>query len=68
MYRISKSKLSVAMLNAGVESSKKLAELAGVSANTVSRFNNGGSTKFPTIQAIAKALGVDPVEIIETEE
>lgn len=68
MYRISKSGLGAAMLKAGVDSSKELAKLAGISVNTVSRFNNGGSVKLPTIQAIARALGVDPLEIMEQEE
>lgn len=51
MYRINKGKLSVAMLNAGVDTSKRLAELSGVSVNTISRLNNGGSVKLPTLQA-----------------
>ena len=56
MYRINKGKLSVAMLNAGVDTSKRLAELSGVSVNTISRLNNGGSVKLPTLQAMA--LGI----------
>ena len=68
MYKISKNVLGVAMLRAGVTSYKNLAERAGVSVNTVSRVINGGSTKLPTLQAIAKALNVDPADIIEKEK
>ena len=35
MMKISISKMSVAMVNAGVDSSKRLAEVAGVSVNTI---------------------------------
>ena len=65
MYRINKKLLGVAMLNAGVKSAKELAALTGISVNTVSRLNNGGSVKLATIQALANALGVDPEEILE---
>ncbi len=68
MYRINKSKLSVAMLNAQIDSAKLLAELSGVSSNTISRLNNGGSVKLPTLRAMASALNCDPVELIEKEE
>ena len=67
MYRINKGKLSVAMLNAGVGTSKQLAELSGVSVNTISRLHNGGSIKLPTLQRLTEALNVDPIELIETE-
>lgn len=65
MYRINKGKLSVAMLNAGVDTSKRLAEVSGVSVNTISRLHNGGSVKLHTLQRLAKTLGVDPAELIE---
>ena len=64
MYRIDKKLLGVAMLNAGVKSAKELASLTGISVNTVSRMNNGGSVKLTTIQALANALGVEPEEIL----
>ena len=63
--RISKSKLALAMLNAGIISIKELAKVSGVSINTISRSNKGGSVKLPTLGRIARALGVDPAEIIE---
>lgn len=65
MYKISKKKLSVAMLRAGVESAKHLAELSGVSPNTISRLNNGSTAKLSTVRLLAGSLGVDPAEIIE---
>lgn len=64
MYEINKKSLSVAMLNAGVKSAKDLAALAGVSANTISRINNGGRATLSTAQAMATALGVSVAEIL----
>ena len=66
--RISKSKLALAMLNAGITSIKDLAEVSGVSINTLSRSNNGGSVKLPALGRIARALGVDPADIIQEGE
>lgn len=65
MYRISKRLLGVAMLNAGVRSAKELASLSGISPNTISRMNNGGRVKLNTVLALAKALSVEPEEILE---
>lgn len=53
------------MLNAKVKSSRDLAVLAGVSVNTVSRINNGGRATLATAQALARALGVTPAELLE---
>lgn len=63
--RISKNKLALAMLNAGITSIKELAAVSGVSINTLSRSNNGGTVKLPTLGRIARALGVDPAELIQ---
>ena len=65
MYRISKSKLSLAMLNAGLGSAKELAQMSGVSVNTISRSMNGGSVKLLTIGTLAKALNVNPMDLAE---
>lgn len=65
MVKISVAKLSVAMLKAGIESSRRLAEVTGLSANTISRFRNGGSVKLPTLRRLAEALGCDPSDLIE---
>lgn len=65
--RISKSRLALAMLNAGINSAKELSAASGVSVNTISRSNNGGTMKIATLGRIAKALGVDPAEIIGEE-
>lgn len=62
--QVNKNKLTVAMLNAGVDSLKHLSELSGVSVNTLSRINNGNSAKIPTIKKLAFALGVDPKELL----
>ena len=65
MTKVSVVKLSAAMVRAGIESSKRLAEVSGVSVNTISRLRNGGSVKLPTLRLLARALGVDPVELLE---
>ena len=65
MYRISKSKLSLAMLNVGLGSAKELAQVSGVSVNTISRSMNGGSVKLLTIGTLAKALNVNPMDLAE---
>lgn len=67
MYKVSKRNLGVAKLNAGVKSDKDLALLAGVSVNTISRINNGGRATLATLGRIAKALGVDPAELLKEE-
>ena len=63
--RISKNKLALAMLNAGITSIRDLAVASGVSINTISRSNNGGTVKIPTLQRLSAALGVDPAELLE---
>lgn len=68
MYKISKNKISRAMLNAGIYSAKELAKRAKISPNTLSRINNGGSAKLPTVIALAAALNCDPADLIEEVE
>ncbi len=63
--KISKNKLGLAMLNAGVESIRDLAAASGVSINTISRSNNGGTVKLTTLRRIAMALNVEPAELLE---
>lgn len=63
--RIGKSKLALAMLNAGLDSIRDLAAVSGVSINTISRSNNGGTVKLSTLRRLALALGVDPADLIE---
>ena len=67
MFELSMKKMGAAMLVAEVESFKQLAALSGVSVNTISRLNNGGSAKLSTSQALAKAFHVDPAELLEEE-
>mgnify|MGYP000987253878 CR=1 FL=1 len=62
--RIDKIKLSCAMMNAGVDSSKELAKLATVSVNTISRILNGGSATIATVRKLANALNIDPIELV----
>lgn len=61
---ISGEKLSLAMLNAGIDTSKQLAQVSGVSVNTISRALNGGSTKVPTVRRLALALNCSPTDIL----
>lgn len=63
--RIGRNKLALAMLNAGVESIRDLATVSGVSINTISRSNNGGTVKLSTLRKLAMALNVDPSELLE---
>ena len=65
--RIGRNKLALAMLNAGVESIRDLATVSGVSINTISRSNNGGTVKLATLRRLADALDVDPAELIAEE-
>jgi transcriptional regulator with XRE-family HTH domain len=62
---LNKTKLHIAMLKAGITSSKELASLAGISVNTVSRLLNGGTAKITTLQRITAVLKVDVTEILE---
>lgn len=63
--RISKNKFGIAMLNAGITSIKEPAAVSGVSINTISRSNNGGTVKLATLRKLAMALNVDPSELLE---
>ena len=63
--KISKSGLSIAMLNAGVDTFKQLAEKTGLSVNTLSRLNNGAAPMVSTVRKLAVALDCDPADIIE---
>lgn len=63
--RINKNRLGLAMLNAGVDSIRDLAAASGVSINTISRSNNGGTVKLSTLRRLAEALNVDPADLLE---
>ena len=65
--RIDLAKLGLAMMQAGINTSKQLAEISGVSVNTISRIHNGGSAKIPTVRRLAAALGTDPANIVKED-
>lgn len=65
--KIDKGKLIVSMARAQLCRSE-VAERAGLSVNTLSGALSRGSCKPATAGKIAKALGVDVTEIIETED
>lgn len=56
------------MMGAALMTQEKLAKAAGVSRATVNTALLKGSCSTQTAGKIAKALGVDPVEIIEMED
>lgn len=64
--KIDNKKLNIEL----ARSCKALSELRGegISPQTLTRIRSGADVKPVTVGKIAKALGVDPVEIIETEE
>ncbi len=62
---INKKYLASAMLNANIISIRELAAVSGVSINTISRSQNGGMVKLSTLGRIAKALNVDPADLIQ---
>lgn len=65
MYKISKRKLCMRLVQAGLGSYKELSKASGVSINTISRSNNGGTVKLATLRKLALALNVDPSELLE---
>lgn len=64
--RVNRVKLDIAL----ARSCKSLSDIRGdgISPQTLSRIKKGEEVKPYTAGKIAKALGVDPVDIIETEE
>jgi transcriptional regulator with XRE-family HTH domain len=47
---------------------RELGEMAGVSKDTISRIEREGTAYPATIRKLAKALGVDPSELVPEEE
>ena len=67
IMKISRKKLELAMARACMTSSE-LPKTAGIPSPTVQNAVVGKSVRPATVGKIAKALGVDPVEIIEMED
>mgnify|MGYP002527437355 CR=1 FL=1 len=65
--KISKRKIT-ALMGAKLMTQVKLAEAAGVSRATINAALLKGSCSIPTVGKIARALGVDPMEIIKMED
>ena len=63
--RVNRKVLSLKMLEAGIDSAKELAAVSGVSVNTISRSNNGGSMKLATLRRLAAALNCKPADLLE---
>lgn len=64
--KLNKQKLNLALCRACKTLSDLRAE--GLSPQTLARAKRGEDVKTSTLGKIARALGVDPVEIIEQEE
>lgn len=65
--KVNKQKLDLAMARACMTSAE-LPEAAGIPRPTVQNAVVGKSVRPATVGKIAKALGVDPIEIIEEKE
>lgn len=63
--QISNAKLSLAMLNAGIDTSKELATAAGVGVNTISRILNGSGATIATVRRLSVALNVEPADLVQ---
>lgn len=62
---ISKTKIAIAMLKAGINSQLALADKAGVHPNTISNTVRGATVSIETIGKLAEALNVEPSTLIE---
>lgn len=67
MYKPSPHKISARMIKAGIANYQELADLSGVCANTISRLNNGGSARLPTLRRLATALDCEPADLLNQE-
>ena len=56
----------MSLMGANLMTQKSLAEISGVSRATINNALLKGSCSTQTVGKIAKALGVDPADIIET--
>ena len=56
------------MMGANLMTQEQLAQAAGVSRSTINTTLLKGSCSTRTAGKIAKALGIDPVDIVEQEE
>ena len=65
--KANKTKLRLAMARAGMDTSD-LERASGLRRPTLNNVISGRSVRPSTFGAVARALGVDPAEIIETEE
>ena len=59
--------LTLIMAKKNITSYSELSKKTGVSKQTLSYLKNGKSCSIKTVNAIAKALNVDVLEIIETK-
>lgn len=66
MMKANRKKLELAMARACIESAK-LPAAAGLPRPTVQNVIVGKSVRPVTLGKVAKALGVDPMEILESE-
>ena len=62
-----KAKKIIEKMSEKLMTQKALAEVSGVSRITINNTIHKSSCSIPTVAKIAKALGVDPAELIEKE-
>ena len=64
--KVDKNKLGIAMANAGCNFTE-LIGLSGVSRNTLSAINNGRNCSAVVLGKIAKALNIEPKELLKED-
>ena len=65
--KVNKKKLELSMARACING-RELAKKAGIPLSTVQRLMCYPNTRTKTLGKLARALGVDPLEIMEQEE
>lgn len=66
VVRIDRKKLVCTMLDKDLNV-KELAELSGISRSTITSIRNGKSCAKGTVYILAKALGMEPEELIQVD-
>ena len=65
--KISRNKLALAMLKAGIPAMDNLVKLAGVSRATICAANCGKSCSPATVTKLAKALNIEPETLLQED-
>lgn len=65
--KLDRNKTYIAMVRKGILTQKELCKKAKIGVSTLCIAMNGKNTSPVTVTKIALVLGVDPIEIIQTE-